>query len=221
MKRLQSYREHLRIREKSQELSKASSAISAKKLDNQLKSEEISSCSKSTLRRRSLIDDSVVRRRSFSSSSSIFLNFHRIIFSQQDSINSCCFCRRAALVRVLLSSARRRVRFLRTRSHSVSETIRSHLRSKRTHSTQRSKSVSTRHFTKWLKQWLQRRITELSLEQSFFERRRRFATELDNLNTWFKYIETMISENRNLEEDLVLKHDSSWNRNYDRIKRSS
>ncbi len=142
----------MKTREKSQELSEASSTISAKKLDNQSRSEGISSCSKPTLRRRSLIDDSIVRRRSFFSSSSIFLNFRRIIFFQRDSINSCCFCRRAALVRVSLSSARRRARFLRIRFHSVSETIRSHLRPRCTHSTQRSKSVSTRHFTKRLKQ---------------------------------------------------------------------
>ena len=154
-------------------------------------------------------------------SSSIFLNFRCIIFFQQDSINSCCFCRWAALVRISLSSAWRWVHFLWTHSHFISEMIRSHLRSRCIHSTQWSKSVSTRHFTKWLKQWLQRRITELSLKRSFFERQRRFVTELDNLNTWFKYIKTMISENRNLEEDLVLKHDSSWDRNYDRIERSS
>ncbi len=33
--------------------------------------------------------------------------------------------------------------------------------------------------------------------------------KLDDLNTQFKYIEMIISENRNLEENLVLKHDSS------------
>ena len=219
VKRLWSYREHLRIRAESQELSEASSTISAKKLDNQSKSEEILSCLKSTLRRRSLIDDSVVQRRSFFSSSSIFLNFRCIIFFQQDSINSCCFCRWAALAKVSLSSAWRRACFLQTRSHSVSEMIRSHLRSRCIHSTQWSKSASTRHFTKRLKQWLQRRITELSLKRSFFERRRRFATELDDLNIWFKYIETKISENRNLEENLVLEHDLNWDRNYN-IERS-
>ncbi len=92
--------------------------------------------------------------------------------------------------------------------------IRSHLRSRCTHSTQRSKSVSTWHFMKRLEQWLQRHITELSLWRSFFERRQRFATELDGLNTQFKYIRMMISENRNLEENLVLEHSSSWDRNY-------
>jgi len=50
----------LRIEEKSQELSEASATVSAKKFDNQLKSEEILSCLKSTLRRRSLIDDSII-----------------------------------------------------------------------------------------------------------------------------------------------------------------
>jgi len=179
------------------------------------------SCLKSTLRRRSLINDSVIQRRSFFSSSSIFLNFRCIIFSQQDSINSCCFCRWAALVRVSLSSAQRWVHFLRTHSHSVSEMIRLHLRSRCIHSTQWLKSVSTWHFMKWLNQRLQRRITELSLWRSFFKRRRCFVIELDDLNTWFKYIETMISENRNLEEDLMLKHNLSWDRNYDRIRRSS
>lgn len=152
-------------------------------------------------------------------SSLIFLNFRCILFSQWDSINSYCFCRWAALVKVSLSSAWRWVHSLRTHFHSISETIRLHLRSRCIHSTQWLKSMSTRHFTKWLKQWLQECITELSLWWSFFERQRRFAMKLDDLNTQFKYIEMMISKNRNLEEDLVLKHDSNWNRNYVEMRR--
>ena len=146
------------------------------------------------------------------------MNFRYIIFFQQDSINSCCFCKWVALVKVLLSLMWRWVHFLQTHFHSVFEMIRLHLRSKHTHSTQWSKSVSTWHFMKWLKQWLQERITELSLSWSFFERQWCFAMKLDDLNTRFKCIKMIVSENRNLEENLVLKHDSSWDKNYAEIK---
>ncbi len=145
------------------------------------------------------------------------LSLHHIF--QWNSINSCCFCRWAALVKVLLSSAWRWVCFLWTHFHSVSEMIRLHLQSRCIHLIQWSKSVSTQHFMKWLKQWLQERITELSLSRSFFERWRCFAMKLNDLNTQFKCIKMMISENRNLEEDLVLKHNLSWDRNYAEIRR--
>ncbi len=42
--------------------------------------------------------------------------------------------------------------------------------------------------------------------------------KLDDLNTQFKYIEMMIFENRNLEENLVLKHDLNWDKNYAEIR---
>ena len=193
----------MRIRREPHELPDALATVSEEKFDNQARSEGISNCSDSTLRRKSLTDDSTVFRSS-SSSSLMFLNFRRIIFSQRDSIDSCCFSRRAVFAKDSFSSVRRRVRFFCTRFHSASEIDKSHLRSRRTHSIQRSESSLIRHSTERERQFLQARITSLSLFRSLSVKRRRFREELNDLNIRFECIGTMVSGNRNCGGDLVL-----------------
>jgi len=77
VKRVWTYQEHLKIKEKSQELSDASVIVSVEKL-NQSKSDEISICSKNTSKRTSFNDDSLVFLSSFLSLM-MFWNFHLII----------------------------------------------------------------------------------------------------------------------------------------------
>jgi len=66
VKRLQTYQEHLKIEEKSQELSDASMTVSVEKL-SQSKSDEISICSKNTSKRKLFSNDSLVFLSFFSS----------------------------------------------------------------------------------------------------------------------------------------------------------
>ncbi len=67
VKRLWTYQEHLKIEEKSQELSNASVIVSVEKL-SQLKFDEISICLKDTSKRKLFSNDSLVFLSSFLSS---------------------------------------------------------------------------------------------------------------------------------------------------------
>ncbi len=167
MKRLWSYQEHLRIKEKSQELSEASVIVSVEKL-SQSKSDEILTCLKDTSKRRSSSDDSLVFLSSFLSLT-MFQNFRSIIVCFLFFRNTNWFCRRVALAKisciclwVFSSSWRTRSRSAFILFHSIIKNIRSHLWSRCTHSMQRSNSLSTQHFFCKRLQCSQRRMTARS-----------------------------------------------------------
>ncbi len=167
MKRLQTYRRHLKIEEKSQELSNASVTVSVEKL-SQSKSDEISICLKNTSKRRSFSNDSLVFL-SFFSSSTMFWNSRSIIICFLFFRNTNWFCRWVAFAKisciclwVFSSSSRTRSRSVFTLFHFIIKKVRLHLRSRCTHSMQWSNSLSTRHsFCKRL-QCSQRRMTARS-----------------------------------------------------------
>ena len=151
MKRLRTYRKHLKIRGKSHELLKASATVSTKKF-SQSKSEETSNRSNETSKSRSLIEESIVFCCFSSSSSIMFSNsrFNIVLFFSFT--NSNCFCKRAvfaltvlACFDVFFSSRKRRSRFLRTRRHLTAEKDKSQSRLRRTHFKQISKLSLTRH----------------------------------------------------------------------------
>ncbi len=98
MKKLQSYQEYLKIREKSQELSNTSVIVSVEKL-SQSKSDEISICLKDTSKKRSFSNDSLVFL-SFFLNSMMFWNFHSIIVYFLFFRNINWFCRWVILVKI-------------------------------------------------------------------------------------------------------------------------
>jgi len=151
VKRLWTYQEHLKIEEKSQELSNASVTVSVEKL-SQLKSDEISICSKNMSKRRSFSNNSLVFL-SFFLSSMMFWNFHSIIICFLFFRNTNWFCKWVVLAKIFCiclwmfsSSSRTRSHFVFTLFHFIIEKVRLHLRSRCTHSMQWLNSLSTQHF---------------------------------------------------------------------------
>ncbi len=156
MKRLWTYQRHLRIKEKSQELSNASATVSVEKL-SQSKSDEISICLKNTSKRKSFNDDSLVFLSSFSSSM-MFQNFHSIIICFLFFRNTNWFCRWVALTKISCICLWAFSSLWRTWScsvftlfHFIIKKVRSHLRSRCTYLMQWSVLLLTRHFfCRWL-----------------------------------------------------------------------
>ena len=167
MKRLQTYREHLKIEEKSQELSDASVIVSVEKL-SQLKSDEILICSKNTLKRKSFNNDLLVFL-SFFLSSTMFWNFHSIIVCFLFFRNTNWFCRWVTLAKIsciclwaFSNSSRTWSRSVFTLFHFIIEKVRLHLRSRCIHSMQWLNSLSTWHFFCKRLQCSQERMTARS-----------------------------------------------------------
>jgi len=151
VKRLQTYWKHLRIEEKSQELSNASVTVSVEKL-SQSKSDESSICLKNMSKRKSFSNDSLVFL-SFFSSSMMFQNSYSIIIYFLFFRNTNWFCRWVVLAKIsciclwaFSNSSRTWLHSVFTLFHFIIEKVRLHLRLRCIHSMQRSISLSTRHF---------------------------------------------------------------------------
>jgi len=156
VKRLWTYWEHLRIKEKSQELSDAFVIVLVKKL-SQLKSDEISICLKDTSKRRSFNDDSLVFLSSFSSLT-MFQNSCLIIICFLFFRNINWFCRWVVFAKIFCiclwafnSSSRTRLHSVFILFHFIIEKVRLHLQLRCIHLIQWLISLLTRHFfCKWL-----------------------------------------------------------------------
>ena len=151
MKRLWTYWEHLRIKEKSQEWSDTSVTVSVEKL-SQSKSDEISICLKNTSKRRLFSNDSLVFLSSFSSLT-MFWNSHSIIICFLFFRNSNWFCRWIVLAKIFCICLWAFSSLWRTWLHSVFilfhfiiKKVRLHLRSRCIHLMQWLNSLLTQHF---------------------------------------------------------------------------
>ncbi len=195
MKRLQTYQRHLKIKEKSQELSNTFVIISVEKF-SQSKSDEISICLKNMSKRRLFSNDLLVFLSSFSSLM-MFQNFHSIIICFLFFRNTNWFCRWVTFAKisciclwVFSSSWRTQLHSVFTFFHFIIEKVRLHLRSRCTHSMQWLNSLLTRHFfCKWL-QCSQRYMTARSeLVRSRRSLRRKiefFVMQWENMKKkWF------------------------------------
>ena len=167
VKRLWTYQEHLKIKEKSQELSDAFVTVSVEKF-SQSKFDESSICSKNISKKRLFSDDSLVFL-SFFSSSTMFQNFRSIINCFLFFRNINWFCRRVVLAKISCICLWAFSSSSRTRSHSafilfhfIIEKVRLHLRLRCTHSMQWLNSLSTRHFFCKRLQCSQKRMTARS-----------------------------------------------------------
>ena len=181
MKRLRTYRKHLRIERKFHELLKASATVSTKKF-SQSKSEEISKRSNETSKSKSSIKNSIVLCCFFFLNSIIFSNswFNIVFFFSF--INSNCFCKRVIFALTILtcfeiffSSRKRRSRFLRIQRYLIAEKEKSQSRSRRTHFRQMSELSFTRHCFDNRAQLWHERITNFS--------------ELTKFNCFFRWLE--------------------------------
>jgi len=213
VKRLQTYREHLKIEEKSQELSDASATVSVEKL-SQSKSDEISICLKNTSKRRSFSNDSLVFL-SFFSSSTMFWNFHLIIVCFLFFRNINWFCRWVAFAKIFYiclwafsSSSRTWSHSIFILFHFIIKKVRSHLRSRCIHLMQWLNLLSTRHFfCKWL-QCSQRHMTarsELVRSRKSLRRKIKFL-----IVQWENMKKKVIFKMKILKENLVLKLSCMW-----------
>ena len=167
MKRLWTYREHLKIKKKSQELSDASVTVSVEKF-NQSKSDEILICLKNTSKKRSFSNDLLIFLSSFSSST-MFWNSRSIIVCFLFFRNTNWFCRQVVLAKIsciclwaFSNSRRMQLHSVFILFHFIIEKVRSHLRSRCIHSMQRSVSFLTWHFFCKRLQCSQRRMTARS-----------------------------------------------------------
>ncbi len=132
---------------------------------SQLKSDEISICSKNTLKRRSFNNDLLVFL-SFFLNSMMFWNFHSIIVYFLFFKNLNWFCKWVTLMKIsciclwaFSNSWRIQSCSIFILFHFIIKKVRLHLRSRCTHSMQWSNSLSTWHFFCKRLQCLQERMT--------------------------------------------------------------
>ena len=151
VKRLQTYQEHLKINEKSQELSDASVIVSVEKF-SQSKSDEISICSKNMSKKRSFNDDSLVFLSSFLSLI-MFWNFHSIIICFLFFRNTNWFCKWVVLAKIFCiclwafsNSSRTQLHSIFIFFHFIIKKVRLHLRLRCIHLMQWLISLLTWHF---------------------------------------------------------------------------
>jgi len=188
VKKLWTYWEHLKIREKSQELSNASVTVSVEKL-SQSKFDEISICLKDTSKRKSFNDNSLVFLSSFSSLM-MFQNFYSIIICFLFFRNINWFCKWITLAKIFCICLWAFSNSSRTWScsvfilfHFIIKKVRLYLQLRCIHLMQRSNSLSTWHFfCKWL-QCSQRCMTAHS---EFIRSRKSLQRKIKFLIVWWK-----------------------------------